>query len=189
MGTYSLTLVIATFLGCAAAHGELNLSPRLAEFEGEGLKFHHLVFADGGQEVTYQQPAGWDFSGGPTKLTLHPKDKISAEATVTRVPQGTPLMLDEAGLKKLVDDAQATLPAGSTDIQILSQEKDAVKIGTKETFLVTMAYVSNGQRFGRSLLFMGRGNELIRFQLICRLEDFKDLHEEFRRSYFTWHNL
>jgi hypothetical protein len=55
--------------------------------------------------------------------------------------------------------------------------------------LVTLSYTFYGQKYGRSILFLNRGNEQIRFQLTCPDRDFQELHRAFLASQYTWQNL
>ena len=103
--------------------------------------------------------------------------------------QRKPGNFDEESLKKLVSDSVALLPTGSENISVVSQEKNRVMIERKETFLITLSYTFYGQKYGRSILFLNRGNEQIRSQLTCHEADFGELHRLFFRSQFTWQNL
>ncbi len=62
-------------------------------------------------------------------------------------------------------------------------------IQRKETFLIKLNYTFFGQKYGRSILFLNRGNEQIRSQLTCREADFKELQGAFLRSHYTWQQL
>jgi hypothetical protein len=173
----------------ASARAELQLTPRVAEYKGDGATLKHLEFYDSGKTVTYQSPHGWDYSGNSTQLTLRPPNKAQAEATITRVPLSKPGSFDEESLKKLVSDAVAQVPKGSENISVVSQEKNLVMIEHKETFLITLSYAFYGQKYGRSILFLNRDNEQIRCQLTCHEVDFKELHRVFLASQYTWQNL
>jgi hypothetical protein len=185
----SLTLILCGAFFAGTASADLLLMPRVAEYKGDGATFKHLEFSDGGKTVTYRSPRGWEFSGNSTQLTLRPPNKGQAEATITRVPLSQPGNFDEESLKKLVSDSVALVPAGSENISVVSQEKNRVMIEQKETFLITLSYTFYGQKYGRSILFLNRGNEQIRSQLTCREEDFAELHRAFLRSQSTWQNL
>lgn len=185
----SLTLILSGAFFIAAAHAELLLTPKVVEYKGDGATLKHLEFADGSKTVTYQSPPGWEYSGNSAQLTLRPPNKAQAEATITRVPLSQPGSFDEESLKKLVSDAVTQVPKGSENITVVSQEKNLVMIEHKETFLITLSYSFYGQKYGRSILFLNRGNEQIRSQLTCREADFKELHLAFFRSQYTWQNL
>lgn len=185
----SLTLVLsgALFIGCAQA--ELLLTPKVSEYKADGATFTRLEFSDGVTTVTYQSPRGWHYSGSATQLTLRPPNTTQAEATITRIPLSQPGSLDEESLKKLVSEAITSVPKGSENIAVLSQEKNLLRIQGKDTFLITLSYTFYGQQYGRSILFLNRGNEQIRSQLTCREADFKELHRAFLASQYTWQNL
>ena len=184
-----LTLVLCGAFFAATASGDLLLTPRVAEYKGDGATFKHLEFSDDGKTVTYQSPRGWEISGNATQLTLRPPNKAQAEATVTRIPLLKPGNFDEESLKKLVSDSIALVPNGSENISVVSQEKNRIMIEHKETFLITLSYTFYGQKYGRSILFLNRGNEQIRSQLTCHQADFDQLQSAFFRSQSTWQNL
>jgi len=184
-----LILGLAGWLLVASARANLNLTPKLSQYELDGVKFKQLAFSDGSQTVTYAPPRGWDYSGSSTQLTLRPPNTPQAEATITRVPLSQPGSFDDESLKKLVSEAAARVPKGSENISIVSQEKNPLMIQGKETFLITLSYTFYGQKYGRSILFLNRGNEQIRSQLTCHEADFNDLHGAFLRSQYTWQNL
>jgi hypothetical protein len=186
----SIVLILSSFLLASSGRADLNLSPVVAEFYGEGTKFYHLVFSDGsGAEITYQRPFGWDYSGSASKLTLYPRKKTQATGTITKVALRQPGMFDEESRKKLAEQTLSGVPSGSTNVTLVSQEMNPVKIGGKETFLVIASYIFFGERYERSMMFMNRGSEQIRFQLTSRTADFRDLQRVFLASHFTWYNL
>ena len=190
MVSRSLTVLFLSLILLVGARAELNLSPKLADFDGEGMTFHHLVFSDGsGSEITYRPPDGWQYSGSATKLTLHPPNKAQAEGTITTVPLSHPGAFDEETMGQLVKQALAEVPQAGTDLTLVSQEKNPVKIGGKETFLVVISYMFYGERFERSSMFMNRDSEQIRFQFVSRAADFNDLQRAFLGSQCTWYNL
>ncbi len=180
-------------LGCllfaGAARAELHLNPQPATYEVDGVKLSKVIFTDGKNEITYVPPRGWECSGSSSELMLHPKDKCQAEATVTKIPLPQQAVFDEATTKSLIKEAMATVPPESSNVQLVGQNLNPVLINKKETFLVTMSYTLYGDTYGRSVMYMNRGKEQIRFQLVSRLSDFKDLQHAFQQSHFTWQNL
>lgn len=185
----SLALLLSGAFLIAAAHAELQLTPKALEYKADGATFQHLEFSDGGKKVTYQCPRGWDYSGSATQLTLRPPNKTQAQATITRVPLSRPGSFDEESVKKLVSELVALMPKGSENISVVSQEKNLFMIQGNDTFLITLSYTFYGQKYGRSILYLNRGNEQMRFQLTCHEADFKELHQAFLRSQYTWRNL
>ena len=184
-----LILALAGSLLIAPARAELDLTPKLSEYELDGVKFKQLAFSDGRKIVTYAPPRAWDYSGSATQLTLRAPGKSQAEATIRKVALSQPARFDEGTVKKLVQEAIASAPPGSTDIQLVSQEKNPLMIERKETFLVTLSYNFHGDAYNRSILFLNRGAERIQFQLGCRQADFKELQKAFFGSQYSWQNL
>jgi hypothetical protein len=180
--------VIAALL-IASARAELQLTPSVVQYELDGVKLKQLAFSDGAKQVTYQAPRGWDYAGSASQLTLHPPNKSQAEAIIYKAPLLQPASFDDETAKKLVDEAITSVPKGSTDVTLASQEKNPLLINRKETFLVTFTYNFYGESYTRSILFLNRGNEQIRFQLVCRQADFKELQKAFLGSHYSWHNL
>ena len=182
------------FLGAAlafaaSAQADLSLMPALEDVVGDGGKFKQLVFCDGNKKVIYQPPAGWDYSGSQTQLTLRPPNKPNSAVVVVRTPLASPGLFDDKSLEELVTAACALVPKGSEDIVVISQERNPLIIDSKETFLLQLSYTFYGEKFRRSILFLNRGNEQMRFQLTCREGDFKELQAAFFRSLYTWQNL
>ena len=184
-----LILALAGSLLIAPARAELDLTPKLSEYELDGVKFKQLAFSDGSKIVTYAPPRAWDYSGGATQLTLRPPGKSQAEAKITKVALSQPASFDEETVNKLVQKAIASVPPGATNIQLVSQEKNPLKIERKETFLVTLSYSFYGSAYKRSTLFLNRGKEQIQFQLDCRQVDFQELQTAFLDSQHSWQNL
>ena len=184
-----LILALGGSLSIAPARAELDLTPKLSEYELDGVKFKQLAFSDGSKIVTYAPPRGWDYSGSATQSTLRPPGKSQAEATIKKVALSQPASFDEGTAKRLVQEAIASVPPSSTDIQLVSQEKNPLMIERKETFLVTLSYNLHGAAYNRSILFLNRGREQIQFQLSCRRADFRELQAAFLDSQHSWQNL
>ena len=188
MGPSLKLILIGTFF-VASARAELLLTPSIDEFELDGAKLKQLAFQDGGKKVTYQSPRGWDYSGSTTQLTLRPPKKTQAEATITRIPLSAPGAFDDETLKKLVADPAGLAPKGSQNVAIISQGKNPLLINRKETFLVVLNYDFYGESYSRSILFLNREKEQIRFQLTSRKADFRELQQAFLSSQYSWQNL
>ena len=186
----SLGLLALTVLCTATARADLQLQPKLSEYELDGVKFRQLVFSDGTRDdITYSLPPGWTYLGTGTKLALTPPDKMQAGATITTVKLKEPARFEDETVKTLTQQVLAAVPQGSTDVAIISEEKNPVQIERKETLLVIVRYTFYGQKLERSALFLNRGNEQIRFQLTSKEEDFKELQRTFLGSQFSWQNL
>ncbi len=186
----ALILLLTGSLAFASARADLNFNPKISESDLDGAKLKQLAFSDGsGKEITYSPPHGWKYSGASDKLTLRPPDTLQAEATIYRVPRQQAAKFDEDAVKKLVEEALAAVPKGSTNVKLVSQEKNPLKIERKETLLLILTYDLYGHRYSRSILFLNRATEQIRFQLTCLQADFEALQKAFLGSQYSWQNL
>lgn len=186
----SLTLVLGGAFFIVSAQAELQLTPKISRYEADGVKIELLAFSDGGgQEITYSPPRGWEYSGSATKFTLRPPGKPQAEGTIVRTSVSEPAAFDDPTMKKLAAEVLASVPGGSTNVTLVSQAKNPLLIAQKETFLVTISYTFYGQNYQRSMMFLNRGNEQVRFQFVSRAADFKNLQMAFQASQVTWQNL
>jgi hypothetical protein len=190
MGTRSIILLGVLLILSTSARGELLFTPKLSEYQLDGVKSKQLVFSDGkGKDITYAPPNGWEYSGSPIKLTLRPPNKPQAEGIISKVTLAQPVSFDEETMKRLTEEALAAVPKGSTNITLVSQEKNPLFIERKETFLLTISYTFYGENYQRSIMFLNRGNEQLRFQFVSRAADFKELQRAFLGSQFSWQNL
>jgi hypothetical protein len=179
----------ANVLIACVGRTELVLTPTVDEYALDGASLKQLAFADGARKVTYQAPRGWDYSGSANQLTLRPPNKPQAEAIIVRVSRPDQSQFDDETLNKLVAEALALAPKGSTDVAVESREKAPLRIGSRETFLLVLSYSVMGNNYNRSILFINRGAEQIRCQLTCRSTDFKELQKAFLSSQYSWRNL
>lgn len=185
----SLIAVSAILVTIASARGDLNLNPSRGEYLLEGMKFEQLIFWDGLKKVSYAPPRGWKFSGSPDRFLLYPPGKSTVEASITRTILAQPYSLDEAVTKKLTETALGSVPGGSTSVTVIGQEKNAFMLGGNESLLITLSYTLGGERCKRSVMFLNRGKEQLRFQFSSREVDFDELEGAFKRSHLTWQNL
>src|SRR6476661_6917968 len=112
-----LILALAGSLLIAPARAELDLTPKLSEYELDGVKFKQLAFSDGSKIVTYTPPRGWDYSGSATQLTLRSPGRPRAGETAQKVARRQPASFDEGTVKRLAEAAIACIPRGSSGIR------------------------------------------------------------------------
>ncbi len=190
MVSRTISLGLGLFLLAAGARADLQLKPQTGEYELEGFKFTRVVFQDSnGERVTYSPPSDWEYTGDVDRFVLHPKQKTGAEAAITRASLSKPQVFDEETMKQLSAEAINSLPNGASQTEIVAQEKNPVLIERKETYLVVINYTLRGHPQSRSVMFVNRANEQLRFQLTCGRPDFKELQKAFLGSHFSWQNL
>jgi hypothetical protein len=190
MGTRSLTLLFACLSSLDSVQAGISLQPHESQYTLEGIKLKELAFFDGGsREVTYQQPPGWEYSGNSDRLSLRPPGKSRAEATISRVALPQSGDAGATGPETLVAEAIASVPQGSTGVKIISQGKNPLKISGKESFQLVMTFTLLGETFTRSISFLNREHEQLRFQLTAPAGDFEQLQREFQASLCSWRNL
>lgn len=185
----AIKLSLAIILVTGSAYAGLQLTPRVAEYELDGVKLQQLVFSDGGQEITYTPPRGWQYSGASDRLVLHPSSPSNAEATITVTPLTQPAIFNDETIKRLSDEVMASVPTNATHITIITQQKNPFIIERKETLLVVINYDYYDGPYTRSIMFLNRKNEQVRFQLTCRRPDFAELQRAFQSSHYSWQNL
>src|SRR3979411_2385884 len=115
---HALIIALIGLLCAGLARADLDLTPKLLEYNSEGFKVRKLVFLESGKDVTYIPPRDWDYSGNALKLVLHPRQKAQAEASITKSALGTAIRFDETTTKLLVAEALRSMPAGATDVTL-----------------------------------------------------------------------
>lgn len=186
---YLLVFFVGLFSFSATLRADLNLTPKLTEYEGDGVKFTKLVFDDGSKHPSYRPPTGWDYSGGGKQLSLRPKAKPQAEATISVAKVDKALPFDEAGTKSYADEILLAVPPGSTDASVVSTQVNPLRMDGKDTLLIVIKYKSYAQWFERSVVIVNRPTEQVRFQFTAREADFKDLQQAFQRSLYSWDSM
>ena len=177
-------------ISATTALGDLSLSPQKEEFLLDGVKMWHLAFETGlNQKATYQPPRGWLYSGSTNQLTLQPPGKSQTRIAITKTPLKEPASLDEDSRKKLAAEALASLPQGSKEQKIQSEEANPLRISGNDTYLVQLTYTFYGENFSCYCLFLRHKPYQVRFQLTSRESDYKELSQAFQRSLYTWQHI
>jgi hypothetical protein len=185
----AIRIGLATILLAGSAYAGLELTPRVEDYELDGVKLRQLVFSDGERHITYTPPRKWHYSGGGNRLVLRPASDPSAEATITvsNLPQAQ--IFDDTTTKRLCDEVLASVPSGATHVTLVSQQLNPLLIERKETFLVVINYDFYSYPFARSVMFLNRQNEQLRLQLTCLRNSFPELQKAFQGSHYSWQNL
>lgn len=173
-----------------AAFANLNLSPQQEAFDLEGMKMSQLTFNTGSNiKATYQPPRDWKYSGSNDYLDLQPEGVAQVKARVSKWSSSPELSFDAEGRKQLTEKILASLPEGSEQVKILSEELNPLRINAKQTYLVELSYIYYGERFACYSLFLDRKPEMLCFRLSCRETNYQALREAFHRSLYSWQNL
>jgi hypothetical protein len=171
------------------AHADLELTPRLEQYDLDGVKLRQLVFTDGDRRVSYTPPKNWEYSGGGSRFVLRPASQSAAEAVITVTKLPTAEVFDKTTTKRLSDEVLASVPRGATNVTLVSQQLNPLLIERKETFLVVISYDYYSQPYQQSVMFLIRNNERICFQLTCYRNAFRELQKAFESSHYSWQNL
>ena len=182
------TAAILVTLGSASA--QIDLTPKDTFYEVEGIRVPNVSFRNGDRDVAYSPPGNWALNGEGQKLSLTPKNKIQAGATIsvlaTREP---PPAATEENLKHYTGVASKLLPVDATKIEVIEAIVSPLQISGRPMIEVTLAYVFFGQQFRMNLLFMPREKEELRFQMVARTNDYPELFQAFRSSLFSMQGL
>jgi hypothetical protein len=181
--------VVPLLLAASCARAELHFTFQSQDSDLDGVKLHQLVFSDGDRQVKYAPPRDWQYFGDENRLRLVPPRGQTGEATVTRTKLQQPQKFDEVTMKRLAEEVIASAPPGARRVSMVSQEKDHLLIEGKETFLVVVKFELYGMTQMRSVMFLNRETDQIRFQLTCPEPSFAQLEKQFLASHFTWQNL
>ncbi len=188
-----LAFAALSLTGCLLAPAvlaSLDLSPQQETFDLDGIKMSQLAFSNGGKtKATYQPPFAWKCSGGRDYLELHPEGTAQVKARVSKSPASPDISFDAGGGKRLTEKVIASLPEGSEQVKVLSEELNPLQIDGKRTYLVELSYVYYGERFACYSLFLDRVPEMLTFRLNCRESNYQALRAEFHRSLYSWQNL
>jgi len=182
-----LSLSLVTVLTAIA---ELDLSPQPDLFELDGIKIPQLIFDNGRlPKVSYQPPQDWKYSGQKDQLVIQPDKLSQASARMVKLPENEVITLDQAGREQLKREALLSLPNGSEDAEVRSEQVDPMQINGLHTYLIELKYVFFGEKFACYSLTVNRKPRALNFRLTCRERDYKELRKAFEKSLYTWQNL
>jgi hypothetical protein len=173
----------------SSARADLQLTPKLEEYDLDGVKLKHLVFSDEGKQVTYTPPRGWQYSGTADHLVLHPESGSAVEAVISRVKLPQAEVFTDAAMQRLSEEVVSSVESAASHVTVVSQQKNPLLLENKETFLVIISYDSYSGPYLRSVLFLNRKGEQLRFQLTAPQWNFSQAQKEFFSSNFSWQNL
>ena len=181
--------LICGFCLVMTAKAELDLSPQPETFDLDGIKIPQLTFANGHEpKASYQPPRDWKCTGTKDQLILQPENLSQASAKVTRLPEGEVIAFDDAGKGQLRQKALFSLPPGSQDPEVSSEQLDPLQIDGLHTYLIEVRYTFFGEKFACYSMTVDRKPHALNFRLICREKDYATLRKAFEKSLYTWQN-
>jgi hypothetical protein len=139
--------------------------------------------------VSYQPPRDWKCTGQKNQLNVQPDKLSQASARVIKLPESEVITLDEGGKAELKRKALQSLPDGSQDAEVKSEQVDPMQIDRLHTYLIELKYVFFGEKFACYSLTVDRKPHALNFRLTCREKDYDQLRRAFEASLYTWQNL
>jgi hypothetical protein len=186
----SQAVCLAAVFIAPACLASLDLSPQVETFELDGVTISQLAFDNAGKaKATYQPPQAWKCSGGGNLLELQPSGLAQANARISKLPPSASSSFDVEACRRLTQKVVTSLPEGSEQIKLVSEEMNPLQIDGKQTYLVELTYVYYGERFACYSLFLNRAPEMLMFRLSCRESNYQALRADFHRSLYTWQHL
>lgn len=178
------------FFPAMTTMAELDLSPQPEEFDLDGIKILQVAFGNGHlPKVSYQPPRDWKYTGNRDQLVVQPEKLSQASAKVTKLPESEEIRLDNAGREELRQKILLSLPEGSQNPEVTSEQVDTLQIDGLHTYLVEIKYAFFGEKFACYSLTVNRKPQALNFRLTCREKDYTDLRKAFEKSLYTWQNL
>ena len=154
--------------------------------EQDGITFPELIFHQDGHKITYEAPRGWSHSGGGSEIRFTPPALSQAQATIEQSPLITSQAFDDATVKLLQQKMIESIPTGSTNVKIVSEEKNPLTPNGYDTYELLVSYENYGHAFTASTLFLNMPDTQLRFRVTARTEDFDKVYGLFRRSLYSW---
>ena len=179
-------LLLVALAASQSVHAGVDFTPTTSQRVLAGITFQQLNFRENGLRVTYEQPRGWSYSGGGSRIRFTPPDLTQAHGEIDQTPLRTPQAFDEPTKKALQEQTLAAIPADSQNVEIVSDESDPVLVNNNHTYEVTVAYTAFGQEFMMSIVYLNLKDTQLRFRTLARKSDFEKVHAAFRGSICSW---
>ena len=173
----------------SSATGAIDFTPTPSERVLEGIKFPQLIFREEGREIVYGYPRGWTYSGSSSRIKFTPPGLTQAQAEIEQSPLPEPQTFDEPTTKALQQRVLASVPKGSENITVVSEQKNPVMVNGHETYEVTVGYKFYGQEFQLSVLYLNLPGNQLRFRVAAKKTDYEKVHGAFRRSILSFRGL
>ena len=169
---------------CVSLHGmaepNVQYHPSVAGTDGAEAAF--VTFKDGDREIRYVPPENWTVSDAH----FQPSGKIMADAWIDTIPIQEAIQWDDEHVKKIQSWVLTSfVPNGSENRAVVSEKMNPLKIGSHDTYEITVSYNFYGIDHKTSILFVERGKTEFRFIFVARKQDFEELHALFMGSLFS----
>ena len=181
----SLTLLLSV-VAIFSAQAGIDFTPVLTERTRAGIKFPQLNFKENGRVIMYEQPRGWAYTGSSAQIKFTPPDLTQAQAEIDQTPLPAPQNFDEPTVKALREKALASLPEGSQNVAIVSEQADPVLVNNNHSYEFIISYQAFGQEFMTGIVYVNLPDTQLRFRSVARKADFEKVHPAFRGSIFSW---
>jgi hypothetical protein len=178
-----------TFACLSAASAAIDFTPKTGERFLSGVTFPQLIFNQDGREVVYEHPRGWSYTGGGPSIKFLPPNVSQASAEIQQVPLKGSLSFDEPMIKALQQQTLASVPQGSTDVALVAEESNPLRVNGNQTYEITVGYRFYGEDFQLSVLYINVAETQLRMRVVAPKRDFEKLHSAFRSSAVSFQGL
>ena len=182
--TCLLAFVSAPFM--AAVQAEINFTPTVNRYMSEGAEYANASFKDGSKTVSMAVPRTWICRGDASRLQFAPPNEALAEGVVQAVPGKGVMRFDEATVKALADQILSTVPAGSQNVTLVSQQENTVIINGNLSHEFVVSYQVLGKSFLRSVIVVACVDQQLFFRFTAPKSVFDNLNRSFRQSIYSW---
>jgi hypothetical protein len=170
----------------AFVHG-LDFAPKFIETVVEGgFKNREVVLGDGGAQVVYCPPAGWQAESGGRWLRFHAPRVTLADLTIESEKAAAGRTFGAAEVENCRAWLKASIPRESSNVVMEADVANPGAVANCPTYGVTLAYTDGGVRYRKRVIFVFAPDSEIRFTLVARASDFERLYPAVRNSLFTW---
>ena len=181
-----LAAVLGTWLAEPALHA-LDFEPEFITTQNEdGFKLIEVVLKDGAARVVYCPPVAWKAVVGDRCLRFHPPGISLADLTIEAEKAPASRALDAAAAERCRAWLKASVPKESSDVIVEADESNPGAVANCPTFGTTVAYVHDGIRYRKRVIFVFAPDSEIRFTTVARIAEFDRIYPAVRQSLFSW---
>ena len=147
-----LSLLLAA-LSLTAAARALDLTPRFADVDADGLSITLPYFQDGQKRVFIKPPVGWKIAGNSERANL--SSETAPRSTVTFTLSAKPVFPNSEAERKSLRDVMLTLPGKeAANVTLESDTRDPLPLNGWKTFEFRVSYDVSDVHFQKSILLV-----------------------------------